>query len=722
MVADSRCRPLQASVPAFMRGTRLLELSVLLTLTACGVGDGGTTPPTEVRNPVPATAAITTGIALVGGAGNVVRVSGSGFFSGSVIRVDGQDRATTVVSPTEVTFVLTASDTDSAATRAVTVYNGPPGGGVSQPLTLSVQFPAPALTSIAPASLVRSAPSRDTITITGTGFTTRSTISLNGVAPVKPIFVSSTTLRYAPPFDSLVGGTYAVTVANVAPGGGTSAGVNLEVVNPVPTLTALLPDSAMEGQASTAVTLTGRNFFPGMIVSVAGHPRPTQLTSSTSGVLTVSPEDIAIRGSTNIMARNVGPTVTGSSSLAFRIIGRTPVITALLPDSVLAGSSAIRFQVAGRNFNTFANVNVNGTETSTAFISPTLLEVNLPASAIASPMNVPVVVKNAGGLESAPTTLRIVPPLARIASVRRFDIVASDMEWVPSLGRLYAAVRTGADAGRVVGLTPVTGAITDRITIGAALGDMALSADQRFLFAARTAEPSIARIALGSGAGVHDLDIAIRADPVLGTVFAEDLATLPGLPRTVVASLQRNPILPLRHAGIAVFDDGVERRRRTLPTERASRIESASGTVVYGFDNETVENGMRRFTLTDSGFVLSATRLNIGQFYGAEMTFAGSRLYIDRGEAFDATTFNRVGFFTAYGPMAANAPLGRLFIYYFNSLRSFALGTLEPIDQELVDIGITNGAPALQIIQIAPDQVAIRTFTQIVIVRGSFFF
>ncbi len=722
MVADSRCRPLQPSAPAFTRGSSLLALSLLLTLTACGGGDGGTTPPTEVRNPVPVTGAITTGIALVGGAGSVVRVSGSGFFSGSVIRVDGQDRTTTVVSPTELTFVLSPNDTDSAATRAVTVYNGPPGGGISQPLTLSVQFPAPVLTSIAPASLVRSAPSRDTITITGTGFTARSTISLNGVAPVVPIFVSSTTLRFAPPFDSIVGGTYAVTVANIAPGGGTSAGVNLEVVNPIPTLTALSPDSAMEGQASTAVTLTGRNFFPGMIVNVIGQPRPTQVTSSTSAVVTVSPADMAIRLTAAVHARNVAPTTAGTQQLTFRVIGRTPVITALLPDSAVAGGTALRFQVVGRDFNTFANVTVNGTAYSTAFISTTLLEVNLPAAAIASPMTVPVVVKNAGGLESAPTTLRIVPPLARIASVRRFDIVASDMEWVPSLGRLYAAVRTGADAGRVVGITPVTGAITDRINIGAALGDIALSADERFLFAARTAEPSIARIALGSGAGVRDLDIAIRADSVLGTVFAEDLATLPGLPRTVVASLQRNPILSERHAGIAVFDDGVERRRRTLPTERASRIESASGTVVYGFDNETVENGLRRFTLTDSGFVLSATRLNIGQFYGAEMTFAGNRLYIDRGEAFDATTFNRVGFFTAYGPMAANAPLGRLFIYYFNGLQSFALGTLAPIDQEQVDIGITNGAPALQIIQIAPDQVAIRTFTQIVIVRGSFFF
>ena len=721
MIADSRHRTLQARVPAFTLGTSLLGLSVLLALTSCGGGDGAPTRPTEVRNPAPLAGAIATGIALVGSVGDVVRVSGSGFFSGSVIRVDGQDRATTVVSPTEVTFVLTASDTDSASTRTLTVYNGPPGGGLSQPLALSVQFPAPVLTAIAPSSLVRSAPSRDAVTITGTGFTARSTIRLDGLSTVLPVFVSSTTLRYAPPFDSLVGGTYAVTVTNMAPGGGTSTGVNLEVVNPIPLLIALSPDSVMEGQASTELTVTGSNFFPGMIVSVIGNPRPTRVTSSTSAVVTVLPEDMAIRLTAAVIARNVTPRVAGTSQLTLRVIGRTPVITALLPDSAVAGRSGVRFQVAGRDFNTFANVTVNGTAYSTAFISPALLEVTLPAEAIASPLTVPVVVKNAGGLESAPTPLRIVPPLARIASVRRFDIVASDMEWVPSLGRLYAAVRSGADAGRVVGLTPVTGAITDRITIGAALGDLALSADERFLFAARTAEPSIARIALGSGAGVRDLDIPIRADPVLGTVFAEDLATLPGLPRSVVASLQRNPILPERHAGIAVFDDDVERRRRTLPTERASRIESASGTVVYGFDNETVENGMRRFTLTDSGFVLSATRLNIGQFYGAELTFFGSRLYVDRGEAFDASTFGRVGSFTAFGPMSANAPLGRLFIYSFTRLQSFELGTLTQYDQEPLDLGL-NGAPAMQMIQISPDQVAIRTQTQIVIVRGSFLF
>jgi hypothetical protein len=71
--------------------------------------------------------------------------------------------------------------------------------------------------------------------------------------------------------------------------------------------------------------------------------------------------------------------------------------------------------------------------------------------------------------------------------------------------------------------------------------------------------------------------------------------------------------------------------------------------------------------------------------------------------------------------MAVNSALGRLYVYFHNRLESFTLGSLSQVDQATVDLGL-NGAPALQMIQIAPDQVAIRTQTQIVIVRGSFFF
>jgi thermitase len=74
-----------------------------------------------------------------GGPAFSLRVTGSGFVAGSVVRVNGSARPTALVSPTLLTASLDAADRAAAgAQHSVTVFTPAPGGGTSSGLTLAV--------------------------------------------------------------------------------------------------------------------------------------------------------------------------------------------------------------------------------------------------------------------------------------------------------------------------------------------------------------------------------------------------------------------------------------------------------------------------------------------------------------------------------------------------------------------------------------------------------
>jgi hypothetical protein len=109
------------------------------------------------------------------------------------------------------------------------------GGTQSNTVTIAVSDgqssssnPVPAVTSLAPSSIDLDADDQ-TLTISGTGFTPASTVSLNGVSKAMT-YVSDTQLTIPITFSDFPGaGDYPVVVTNPAPGGGSSSGFILRV-------------------------------------------------------------------------------------------------------------------------------------------------------------------------------------------------------------------------------------------------------------------------------------------------------------------------------------------------------------------------------------------------------------------------------------------------------------------------------------------------------------
>lgn len=80
--------------------------------------------------------------------------NGSGTVKGSTVRLAGGDRVTTFVNAGELTAQITAADTSTEGKKQITVFNPPPGGGVSNPLDFIVDGSAPTITAAANPSLL----------------------------------------------------------------------------------------------------------------------------------------------------------------------------------------------------------------------------------------------------------------------------------------------------------------------------------------------------------------------------------------------------------------------------------------------------------------------------------------------------------------------------------------------------------------------------------------
>ncbi|MEW5976923.1 MAG: LamG-like jellyroll fold domain-containing protein, partial [Acidobacteriota bacterium] len=92
-----------------------------------------------INNPVPTVTSLNPSSVASGGTDFTLTVNGTNFVSSSVVRWNGEDRATTFVSPTQLQAAIPASNIVVAGTAQVTVFNSGPGGGTSGAQSLLIR-------------------------------------------------------------------------------------------------------------------------------------------------------------------------------------------------------------------------------------------------------------------------------------------------------------------------------------------------------------------------------------------------------------------------------------------------------------------------------------------------------------------------------------------------------------------------------------------------------
>jgi hypothetical protein len=254
-----------------------------------------------------------------GPVGTTVTLTGTAFIGATAITLNGVAVADfTVVDAATSTFVVPAGATSGLITVAT------PGGTATSTgaFTVTVPNPAPTITSLAPATVVAGS-GAVTLTVNGTGFVNGAGVLLNGTA-LTTTLVSPTQLTAIVPASAVATtGTYAVTVTNPAPGGGTSTGFTFTVLAPAPTIASFTPAT---GGAGTVVTITGTDFTGATAVHIGSLPIASYTVVSATTITLVIPSGT---GSVNGLLTVVTPSGTATSTSAFNLVLATLASQAL---------------------------------------------------------------------------------------------------------------------------------------------------------------------------------------------------------------------------------------------------------------------------------------------------------------------------------------------------------------------------------------------------------
>jgi hypothetical protein len=213
------------------------------------------------------------------------------------------------------------------------------GGNSSQTTEL-----APAtVTSISPTTVTEGS-AAFTLQVMGTGFVSGSTVTLNG-SNLPTTFVSSTQLTATvSPSVIATGGSFVVGVVDPKGQSATSpngpATIQLTVDNGQPTITQLMPSTAVVGSAATSVVITGTNFVQTSVASFGSAGRSTTFQSATQLTVALTATDLTTLGTTNITVTNPAPGGGTSNASAFSVVSPpAPALTSVAPASSIVGSS-----------------------------------------------------------------------------------------------------------------------------------------------------------------------------------------------------------------------------------------------------------------------------------------------------------------------------------------------------------------------------------------------
>ena len=339
--------------------------------------------------PVPTVTSVSPSSGLLTG-NTEITITGTGFTGATSVTVGG----VAVPLPIHVdndTSIRVITPSGSAGTASVVVTTP---GGPSTPNTLYRYAPIPTIASVSPASGLLTGNTE--ITITGTGFTGATSVTVGGVAVPLPIHVDNdTTIRVITPAGSA--GTASVVV--ITPGGTSAPNTLYSYKLPVPKVTSVSPPSGPLA-GNTEITITGTSFTGATAVTVDGVAATSVTVDNTGTSITAR---TPIRLTTGAVSVNViTPGGTSDNNTLYSYTAAMPTVTSVSPASGLFTDNT-SITITGTAFTGATSVTVGGVAaTSVNVKSDTSIMAITP---VGSAGTASVVVTTPGGTSSAPNTL-----------------------------------------------------------------------------------------------------------------------------------------------------------------------------------------------------------------------------------------------------------------------------------------------------------------------------
>jgi Tol biopolymer transport system component len=337
-----------------------------------------------ISNAVPTLTNIAPTTATVDSAGFSLVLTGTGFTANSVARWEATSLATTYVTSTTLQAAIPDVLLTSVGAHPVTVFNPEPGGGTSNSLNFTVNYPAPHITSTAPTRAVAGAPAF-TLVITGSNFVSGATLHWSGQPDLPTSFNGLTLTANVPASYIDLEANVSLSVTNPSPSNGPSNTVPFTITNPTFTLT---PSTA-------AIALNSTRLFTLTLSSVQASDRVFTLTSSNPAIATVPATVILPAGVTRTTflatSLNLGGVTTITAKLPDSLGGSidtsqltvnypAPVLSDLSPDTATAGGLTFTLTLTGSDFISGASLYWGSRPALPTSGSGSTLTANIPAS------------------------------------------------------------------------------------------------------------------------------------------------------------------------------------------------------------------------------------------------------------------------------------------------------------------------------------------------------
>ena len=311
--------------------------------------------------------------------GTPITITGTGFITGATVNIGGNSATSiVVVSATSITAV---TPTGSVGVQNVVVTTS----AGSATLTGGFTYTGVQVNAISPT--YGPVAGNITVTITGVGFVTGSTVKIGGVSATNVAIVNSTTITATAPAGTAGAKDVTVTTPTetaTLTGGFTYAAVTVTAVNPT--------NGPLTG--GTSLTITGTGFVSGASVSIGGHPATGVVVNSLTSITAITPAGTA--GTADVV-------VTASSITSPALVGgftylAIPTVTAITPNSgPISGGTVV--SITGTNFVTGATVTIGTAAATNVTVNSATSITATTGVSTAGAMN--VVITTAGGA-SAP--------------------------------------------------------------------------------------------------------------------------------------------------------------------------------------------------------------------------------------------------------------------------------------------------------------------------------
>ena len=652
-----------------------LASSGSLSMTVTNAQPGGGTSPAAavaVNNPVPSIASLSPTNIDVGSADTAVTVTGTGFLPLTTLQINGSAHSVAYKTSKQMVVTLTAAELASAANDNLVLANAAPGGGSSSAATLTVSYPAPVITSLSPASVTVGS-AATTVTITGTGFLSTSTVQALGTTRSAASYVSGTQMTVPlSAADLASSGTYPIGVTNPAGYGGASKTATFTVQAKTPVLSTVTPTTVAINSGSYAIVAAGSNFSIASKLLWNGTQLTTTYTSTyvyNNGVYTyiymlvgVVPQELLTTPGSASVTVSTPTAASVSNALTISITNPpAPSITSISPNAVPVKADA-NISVSGSGFAKSSVVSYNGTPLTTTFNNNASLSVTVPARMLAIAGNGSITVSTpapGGGTSTAAALTAYLP------------VVSNNMVFNPVNGLAYLSIpSTGSTVtgNSIVSFDPATGALGNPIFVGSEPNAMAVSDDGKTLWVALNGTFAIRKVDLVSGVAGAQYSIASLGYSYLSSA-ATAILVLPGTTDSVAVT---------NGYGLGIFDSGVLRGSTVSVSSVYGLQADQSRSELYTGTSYNVQ----AYTYNSSGLTLkSSGNSNYSSYVTSstfdEMQLGSGKMFTDYGRVFDPESGGLLGSFTSgtnniTGPTLYDAGLSQVYVLTNSSGTSYS--------------------------------------------------